>query len=65
LQFVNILYDCIVIFYNNLTNLEANKLVAEFLIPALCNLCQDSDVICKLEVLAVLAKLGKIISSEV
>jgi len=65
LQFVNILYDCTVIFYDNLTNVEANKLVAQFLIPALCNLSQDSDVKCRLEVLTVLAKLGKLISSEV
>lgn len=64
LQLVDILYDCTVVLYDNLTNLEANKMVVEFLIPALCNLIQGPDVLCKLEVLAVLAKLGKIISNE-
>lgn len=48
-----------------MTDLEANKLLAKFLIPALGNLSHDSDVKCKLEVLTVLAKFGKIISNEV
>lgn len=64
LQSINILYDCTVVLYENLNDLEANKLVAKFFIPALSYLCQDSDVKCKLEVLAVLAKFGKIISDE-
>lgn len=65
LQSINILYDCTVVLYENMTDLEANKLLAKFLIPALCNLSHDSDVKCKLEVLTVLAKFGKIISNEV
>lgn len=64
LQSINILYDCSVILYENLTYTEANKLVVEFLIPALCNLCHDSDFKCKLKVLPVLAKFRKIISNE-
>lgn len=64
LQSIKILYECAVILLENLSDLEANKLVTKYLIPALNNLSQDSEVKCKLEVLAVLAKLGKIISHE-
>lgn len=60
LQSVSVLYDCTVILYENLTYLEATKLVTKFLIPTLYNLSHDSDVKCKLEVPAVLAKFGKI-----
>lgn len=65
LQSINILYDCSVVLYDNMTYSEANKLVVKFLIPALCNLCHDSDFKCKLEVPSVLAKFGKIIPNEV
>jgi len=64
LQSIYILYDCTIVLYEYLTDLEANKLVAKFLIPILSSLCQDFDIKCKLEVLAVLAKLGKILSNE-
>lgn len=60
LQSVSVLYDCTVILYENLTYSEATKLVTKFLIPTLFNLSHDSDVKCKLEVPAVLAKFGKI-----
>lgn len=64
LQSINILYDCSVILYENLTDVEAYKLVTVFLIPALCDLSRDSEIKCKLEVPAALAKFGKIIPSE-
>lgn len=64
LQSVKILYDCAVILYENLNDLEANKLVTKFLIPAISNLSRDSDTKCKLEVLAALAKLRKIMPKE-
>lgn len=57
---ISVLYDCTVILYENLTYLEATKLVTKFLIPTLSNFCNDSDVKCKLEVPSVLAKFGKI-----
>jgi len=65
LQSVSVLYDCTVVLYENLTYLEATKLVTKFLIPTLCNLSHDSDVKCKLEVPAVLAKFGKIMPNVV
>lgn len=64
LQSINILYDCSVVLYENLIYSEANKLVAKFLIPALCNLSRDSDFKCKLELPSVLAKFGKIMPNE-
>lgn len=62
---INVLYDCSVVFYENLTYLEATKLVTKFLIPTLVDLSHDSDVKCKLEVPAVLAKFGKILPNVV
>lgn len=64
LQSINILYECSVILYENLTDIEANQLVTVFLIPALCDLSQDAEVKCKLEVPAVMANFGKIIPSD-
>lgn len=64
LKSAGILYDCSVILYENMNGLEVEKLVVAFLMPALRNLSQDSDVQCRLEVLAVLAKFRKIISNE-
>eukprot|EP00102_Acyrthosiphon_pisum_P010960 XP_008179482.1 PREDICTED: probable serine/threonine-protein phosphatase PP2A regulatory subunit [Acyrthosiphon pisum] len=65
LQSVSVLYDCTVVLYENLTYTEATKLVTKFLIPTLCDLSHDSDVKCKLEVPAVLAKFGKIMPNVV
>jgi len=64
LKSANILFDCSVVLYENLNRSEAETLVVKFLIPELSRLSQDSDVQCRLEVLAVLAKFGKIISNE-
>lgn len=65
LQSILTLYDCSVVLYENMTNLEANKLVCKFLLPTLCKLSQDTDDKCKLAMPAVLAKFGKILPSEV
>jgi len=65
LQSINVLYDCTIVFYENLTNIDATKLVTKFIIPSLCNLSQDSEVKCKLEVPAVLSKFGKIMPNIV
>lgn len=65
LQSINTLYDCCVILYKNMDNLEANKFVCKFLMPTLCELSQDKDDKCKLAVPAVLAKFRKLIPSEV
>ncbi|VVC37451.1 Armadillo-type fold,Armadillo-like helical [Cinara cedri] len=64
LQSIHILYDCTVVLFQNLTDLKAILLVTEFLIPALHNLSQDSEVTCKLEVPAVLAKFNKLIPDK-
>lgn len=65
LQSINTLYDCSVILYKNMGNLEANKLVCKFIIPTLCELSRDTDDKCKLALPVVLTKFRKIIPNEV
>lgn len=64
LQSITVLYDFSVILHKNLATSKANQLMTKFLIPALCKLIQDSDVKCRLEVPAILAKFGKIVPNE-
>lgn len=64
LQSVSVLYECTVFLHENLAASKANTLITKFSIAALCDLCQDPEVKCRLEVLTVLSKLGKILPYE-